>query len=105
DHDYTGEGDSMELTEIGEEHGMDHGDPTPYNTNWHNPIGELPGLADAQQVTQKSGYLAVVDADWDNYVTDILDEYIIKMIQGDLTPEDGVSQMHDELLDGGYIDE
>lgn len=104
DVDYTGEGDAMELTEIGKEHAMDHGDPTPYNSNWHNPLGELPGLKDAQAISLEYGYLAQVDAKWGPEVTPILDEHIIKMILGDLTPEDGVAQMHDKLLSGGFID-
>ncbi|HVL22919.1 MAG TPA: extracellular solute-binding protein [Thermomicrobiales bacterium] len=105
DYDYTVEGDIYTLTEIGTEHAMDHGDPTPYNSNWQNPIGELPGLKDAQAITKEHGYLAVQGPDWGPSVAPILDEHIIKMILGDLTPADGVSALHDALLGAGLIDE
>lgn len=105
DHDYTGEDDAIELTNVGMEHAMDHGDPTPYNTNWVNPVGELPGLQDAQAISVEYGYLAKVDADWGPEAVPIIDEHIIKMILGDLAPADGVSAMHDALLAKGLIDE
>lgn len=105
DHDYTLDGDTYELTAIGEEHAMDHGDPTPYNSNWTNPIGELPGLVDAQEVAIENGYLEELGPDWNPSVKPILDEHIIKIILGDLSPEDGVAEMHNALLSGGFIDE
>ena len=86
------------------EHAMDHGDPTPYNTNWVNPIGELPGLKEAQQISLEYGYLAQVDANWSPEVVPIIDEHIIKMILGDLAPADGVTAMHEALLAQGLID-
>ncbi len=84
---------------------MDHGDPTPYNSNWTNPIGTLPGLKEAQEITKAHGYLAVQGPDWGPSVAPILDENIIKMILGDLSPADGVAAMQDALLGAGLIDE
>ncbi|HWK81697.1 MAG TPA: extracellular solute-binding protein [Thermomicrobiales bacterium] len=104
-NDYTVENGVYKLTELGVQHGMDHGDPTPYNANWTNPIGTLPGLAEAQALSKQYGYLAVTDAKWDTDVTPILDEYIIKTIIGDFSPADGVAAMHDALLSAGLIDE
>jgi putative aldouronate transport system substrate-binding protein len=103
-HDYTGEGDAIELTEIGMEHAMDHGNPTPYNTNWANPVGQLPGLKEAQELSLEHGYLAQIDANWSPEVVPIIDEHIIKMILGDLAPADGVAAMHEALLAQGLID-
>lgn len=105
DNDYTVDGDTYALTELGQEHAMDHGDPTPYNSNWTNPIGELPGLKDAQEITKAHGYLAVQGPQWGPEVAPILDEHIIQIIQGDLTPADGVAAMNQALLDAGLIDE
>ena len=102
--DYTVENGVYTLTELGKEHGMDHGDPTPYNSNWTNPIGELPGLAAAQEISKANGYLAVTDAKWDTDVVPILDEHIIKIIMGDFTPADGVKAMHDALMSAGLIE-
>lgn len=105
DHDYTVEGDSYELTEIGQEHAMDHGSPTPYNTNWTNPVGELPGLSDAQAISFEHGYLEELGPDWSPEVQPIMDEHIIQIILGDMTPADGVAAMHEALLGAGLIDE
>jgi putative aldouronate transport system substrate-binding protein len=105
DNDYTVDGETYTLTELGSEHAMDHGQPTPYNSNWTNPIGELPGLAEAQEITRAHGVLAVQGAQWGPEVQPILDEHIIQMIQGDLTPADGVAQLREALLSAGLIDE
>jgi putative aldouronate transport system substrate-binding protein len=104
DNDYTVSGDTYELTEVGKEHSMDHGDPTPYNTNWHNPIGQLPGIADAQKISVTHGYLEQLGPDWDPEVKPILDENIIKAILGDLSPADAVTAMQEALKGKGLID-
>jgi putative aldouronate transport system substrate-binding protein len=105
DHDYTVSGGTYELTEIGTEHNMDHGDPTPYNSNWVNPIGTLPGLKEAQEITKAHGYLATLGPDWDLEINPLMDEFIIQAILGDIAPGDAVTALHDELLAGGFIDE
>jgi putative aldouronate transport system substrate-binding protein len=84
---------------------MDHGQPTPYNSNWVNPIGELPGLKDAQEITKTHGYLAVAGPQWSPEVEPILNEFIIKAILGDVAPADAVTGMHEQLLSQGLIDE
>jgi len=104
-NDFTVENGTYTLTELGTEHAMDHGQPTPYNSNWANPIGALPGLAEAQEITKAHGYLAVQGPQWSPEVAPIMDEHIIKMILGDLTPADGVAALHDALLGAGLIDE
>jgi putative aldouronate transport system substrate-binding protein len=104
DHDYTVTDGKYALTDIGKEHGMDHGDPTPYNTNWHNPIGTLPGLEDAQQVSAKYAYLPTHGLAWGTDVQPILDEFIIQAIQGDISPEDAITGMQDQLRSKDLID-
>jgi putative aldouronate transport system substrate-binding protein len=103
DHDYTVTDGKYELTAIGKEHNMDHGDPTPYNSHWVNPIGTLPGLKEAQEITKANGYLATVGPDWST-ITPIIDQYTIQAILGDISPEDAVKGMQQDLSDGGYID-
>jgi len=103
-NDYTADNGAYTLTSTGTEHAMDHGDPTPYNSNWHNPIGELPGLKDAQAITKEYGYLAVHGPDWDPTIDPILSENIIKIIQGDQSAADGVRAMQAALTDAGMID-
>jgi putative aldouronate transport system substrate-binding protein len=105
DNDYTVEGDTYTLTDIGTQHAMDHGAPTPYNTNWTNPIGELPGLKEAQAITMEHGRLETLGADWEPSIKPILDENIIKIILGDVSAADGVAAMREALIGGGFIDE
>ena len=104
DNDYRVSGDTYELTDLGKEHSMDHGDPTPYNTNWVNPIGALPGLKEAQAISLEYGYKAVAGPQFDPEVQPILDEFTIQAILGDLSAAEAVSAMHDELLNQGLID-
>lgn len=104
DHDYTVTDGAYELTATGEEHGMDHGQPTPYNSNWENPIGTLPGLEDAQAITAEHAYLEVLGLEWGPEVQPILDEFIIQAIQGDITPDEAVTGMQEQLLSNGLID-
>jgi putative aldouronate transport system substrate-binding protein len=103
-NDYTVADGAYELTELGVEHAMDHGQPTPYNSNWTNPIGELPGLAEAQEITKAHGYLANQGPDWGPTIAPILDENIIKIILGDLSPADGIAAMQEALIGEGLID-
>lgn len=106
DHDYTVDANgTYALTDVGKEHAMDHGAPTPYNTNWHNPVGDLPGLKEAQAISAKYGYIETITADWAPTIKPILDENIIKIILGQLSPSDGVSAMHSALSDAGMIDD
>ncbi|HYH12099.1 MAG TPA: extracellular solute-binding protein, partial [Thermomicrobiales bacterium] len=104
DHDYTVTDGSYELTEVGTEHSMDHGNPTPYSEYWQNPIGTLPGLEEAQAISREYGYLEQLGPDWEPTIKPILDETILQMILGDVTPEDGVASMHEQLLSQGLID-
>lgn len=103
-HDYTVTDGVYELTEIGAQHAMDHGVPTPYNTNWVNPVGELPGLREAQEITKQYASLDYYGPDWDATIKPLVDEAVIRMILGDIAPADGVAALQGELRDGGFID-
>lgn len=104
DHDYTVTDGVYELTEIGAEHNMDHGVPTPYNSNWVNPIGTLPGLKEAQEITREYGYLAELGPDWTTEIQPVLDEFTIQAILGDIAPEEAVTAMQEQLRSQGLID-
>jgi len=104
-HDYTVTDGTYELTEIGTEHSMDHGNPTPYSSYWENPIGTLPGLEEAQAISVEYGYLEQLGPDWEPTIKPILDETIIQIILGDVSAADGVASMHEQLLSQGLIDE
>lgn len=103
-HDFTVTDGVYELTEVGKQHAMDHGVPTPYNTNWVNPIGVNPGLLEAQALTKQYAALDYYGPDWSNDIKPILDEHMIKIVLGDLSPADGVASMQELLTAQGYID-
>src|SRR5690625_3895783 len=105
DHDYTvDEDDNYELTEIGKEHGMDHGVVTPNNTNWENPIEVLPGIEEAQDIIMEYATLEVSTADWVD-AEKIIENYAFKAIMGEISAEEAVEKMHEELLAADLIDE
>jgi putative aldouronate transport system substrate-binding protein len=104
DHDYTVSGEEYTLTEVGAEHSMDHGNPTPYNENWVNPVGELPGLAEAQEISVEYGYLAVAGPQFSPEVEPILNEFIIQAILGDISAADAVAGMQESLRGQDLID-
>jgi putative aldouronate transport system substrate-binding protein len=103
-HDYTVTNGEYALTEVGREHNMDHGNPTPYNTNWVNPIGELPGLKEAQRISVEYGYLATFGPDYTPNVLPVLEEFIISAILGDISPADAVTSMQEQLRGQDLID-
>ena len=105
DNDYTVTDGAYALTDLGAEHSMDHGNPTPYNTNWNNPIGELPGIAAAQEISVEYGYLANAGPQWSPEVEPILAEFIIQAILGDISAADAVTGMREQLLGQDLIDE
>jgi len=104
DNDYTVTDGEYELTEVGAEHSMDHGNPTPYNENWVNPVGELPGLAEAQEISVEYGYLAVAGPQFSPEVEPILNEFIIQAILGDISAADAVAGMQEQLRSQDLID-
>lgn len=104
DHDYTVSDGNYELTAIGVEHSMDHGNPTPYSSYWENPIGTLPGIEEAQAISREYGYLEQLGPNWTPEVQPILDEFIIQMILGDISPAEGVAALQEQLLSQGLID-
>ena len=103
-HDFTVTDGVYELTEVGASHAMDHGQPTPYNTNWVNPVGELPGLREAQEITREYASLDYYGPDWEPTIKPLVDEAMIRMILGDVSPEEGVAALQEELRAQDFID-
>jgi putative aldouronate transport system substrate-binding protein len=104
-HDYTvDESGNYELTEVGIEHGMDHGVIVPNNSNFENPIGLLPGVEEAREVVFSSNStLEVSTADWVD-AEKIVTNYAFKAIMGEMPVEEAVSTMNEELKAAGLID-
>lgn len=104
DYDYTvDENGNYELTDIGKEHGMDHGVVIPQNTNFVNPIGLNPGVEEALEITKKYATPEISGPDWSK-AEEIIENYALKAIMGDIPAQEAVKQMHTELLNAGLID-
>lgn len=103
--DWTKGGDgSYTLTETGEEHGMDHGAPFPSSTKFVNPVGTLPGAAEAREIIfSNNSTVELSTADWPN-AEKIVQNYAFKAMMGDLPAADAVKAMNAELKSAGLID-
>ncbi|HHT74419.1 MAG TPA: extracellular solute-binding protein [Firmicutes bacterium] len=103
-HDYIEHPDgTLELTEVGKLHNMDHGVPRWYNKNVINPFGDLPGVKDAEAIINQYATLEISTADWPR-AEPIVNEYAFMAITGKMPVADAVRQMRKELLDAGLID-
>ncbi|QKE72882.1 extracellular solute-binding protein [Arthrobacter citreus] len=103
DYDYKVTDGKYELTNTGKEHSMDHGAPFPNNTNWKNPFGMLPGVADAEKIVLANSSLEISTADWPT-AEKIVQNYALKAMMGKMDAKEAVNKMHKELLDAGLID-
>mgnify|MGYP000870034761 CR=1 FL=1 len=104
DHDYVVKPDgTMELTEVGKTHNMDHGVPRWYNTNVKAPFGSLPGVKEAEVFVNLYGSLEVSTADWPR-AEKIVQDYSFQAITGKMAPAAAVKKMHEELLKAKLID-
>ncbi|NLL43041.1 MAG: extracellular solute-binding protein [Firmicutes bacterium] len=94
---------TMELTEIGVAHNMDHGVPRWYNTNVEAPFGSLPGVKEAEVFVNKYATLEISTADWPRAEA-IVNDYAFRAITGQMTAEAAVKKMHEELMAANLID-
>ncbi|GMA61293.1 extracellular solute-binding protein [Alicyclobacillus fastidiosus] len=103
--DYTVNNGKYQLTSVGTDENMDHGDPEPISSYWHNPFPQLQkGYANARQIGIEDGYQPLINANWTN-AQNIIWEYGDEAILGKLSPQAAVQQMHAELLRDHYIDQ
>ena len=103
-NDYTVNADgTLELTDIGTEHNLDHGVPRWYNENVEPPFGTLPGVAEAQAIVMQHATLELSTADWPE-AEQIVNDYAFRAITGEMPAAEAVAGMHEELLSAGLID-
>jgi putative aldouronate transport system substrate-binding protein len=104
-YDYTVKNGKYELTEAGKAAGMDHGVIFPNNSHFKNPIGFLPGVAEAHKVvTDNNATNQIATKDWPN-AQKIVYNYAFKAIMGTMPATEAVKQMHDELKAANLIDQ
>jgi putative aldouronate transport system substrate-binding protein len=104
DVDYVVTDGTLELTDIGREHNLDHGVPRWYNTNVEPPFGTLPGVAEAQEIVMQYSTLETSLPEW-SQAEAIVNDYAFRAITGEMAAAEAVTQMNQELLAAGLIDE
>lgn len=104
DYDYIIKPDgTMELTDIGRSHNMDHGVPRWYNTNVKAPLGTLPGVKEAEVFVNKYASLEISGPDWPR-AEKIVEDYAFQAITGKMEPAAAVKKMREELLKAKLVD-
>ncbi|MBW7882737.1 MAG: extracellular solute-binding protein [Caldilineaceae bacterium] len=101
-HDYTVTDGNYELTEVGASHAMDHGAPYPKSLKWENPVGTPLNVPEASAIVRQYGQLQTV-RETTQPAMDIVSQYGVKAILGELTAADAVAQMQQELQAKEYV--
>lgn len=102
--DYTVKNGKYQLTQVGTDENMDHGDPEPISSLWKNPFPQLQkGYANAKEIGVEDGYQPLITSDWTN-AQQIIWQYGDDAILGTMSPQAAVAQMHAQLLKQHYID-
>ncbi|MCO7124241.1 extracellular solute-binding protein [Sporolactobacillus shoreicorticis] len=101
-YDYTDDNGKVELTEKGKEAGMDHGAPFPISEKYKSPLPYNPGVEDALgflKYASTESYLPET-ADY----TTIVSKEAIRMVKGEVSVEDGLKEMRENLKAKKVID-
>jgi hypothetical protein len=81
---------------------MDHGAPYPKSLQWVNPISTPLNVPEAQAIVAQYGQRQLV-RDTTDPAMEIVGQYGVKAILGELTAEEAVTQMRAELQAKEYI--
>ncbi len=101
--DYTVKHGKYQLTQLGIDDNMDHGDPEPISSYWKNPFPSMQkGYANARAIGVHYGYQPLINSDWNN-AQQIIWQYGDDAILGRLSPKAAVADMHAALLKQHYI--
>jgi len=101
-HDYELENDEVVLTDVGEDHGSDHGAPFPIYQDFEMPVEHNPGVEAGLEFFEYAEVPSMGPET--NEANEIIAEHAILILQGDVTPEEGVENMQNDLRSSGIID-
>lgn len=101
-HDYNVENGQVVLTSVGAEHGKDHGAPIPIFKDWETRAGLNLGVEEAMDYLQYATINQIVpgEKDW----KETTGKWAIRMIRGEVTMEEGLQKMNEELIALEVID-
>lgn len=95
-HDYIVKDGKVELTEIGQQHAMDHGMPQSVSKQWKNPIGVPKNFLQSQALVNKYGVMEIAK-DTTKEAKEVVEKYGIQCIMGEFSGAEAVKLMQEEL--------
>lgn len=101
-YDYTKDGNTYTQTETGEAHGNDHGAPVPIYKDFKAPMGYNPGMEDALAYGEYASIEMTISNEAD--YKEIVGKWGIQIIKGEVSVEDGLSEMRQELKERGVTE-
>lgn len=101
-YDYIKDKGTYTQTEIGKAHGNDHGAPVPIYKDFKAPMGYNPGMEEALSYGDYASIEMTISNEAD--YKDIVGKWGIQMIKGEVSIEDGLSGMRQELKERGVTE-
>lgn len=101
-NDYTKDGSTYTQTELGAQHANDHGAPVPIYKDFVNPLGYNRGVEEALTYVQYARIDKAIP-DETTYKTTV-GKWGIEMIKGNVSIEDGLASMRNELVSLGLTE-
>ena len=101
-YDYTKEGDTYTLTETGKAHGKDHGAPVPIYKDFKAPFGYNPGMEEALSYGEYASIEMTIPNEAE--YKEIVGKWGIQIVKGEVSSEEGLANMHQELKERGVTE-
>lgn len=102
DYDYTDTDGTLALTEIGEQHGQDHGAPFPIYKDYEPLFPYARGVEEALSYGEYATIDTVIPNEAD--YKEIVGKWGIRMIKGEVSTQEGLEGMRQELVERGVTD-
>lgn len=101
-YDYTKEGDTYTLTETGKAHGNDHGAPVPIYKDFKAPLGYNPGMEEALSYGEYASIEMTIPNEAE--YKEIVGKWGIQIVKGEVSSEEGLASMRQELKERGVTE-
>lgn len=102
DHDYTENGGKYEQTEIGKQHGNDHGAPFPIDKDYAPLFPYAAGVEEALSYGRYASIDRIIPNEGD--YKEIVGKWGIKIVKGEASTADGLAGMRAELVERKVTD-
>ena len=89
------------LTDVGQKHGLDHGAQFPISLKFKSPFPRNPGVEEALTYIKYASIEEV--SPLNDMYSDIMGKWAVQIVKGDVTVQDGLASLQDELKANGVI--